>query len=155
LRPNRQHAVHVARVRVDPDTGHIQPLRYVMVQDVGRAINPATVEGQIHGGGAQGVGWGMYEAIVHDENGSPITGSLMDYTIPKASQLPELQAILVEVPSPIGPYGARPVGEPPVIPGAAVIANAVHAATGARITELPLTAERVGTALLEQGRRDA
>jgi CO/xanthine dehydrogenase Mo-binding subunit len=142
--------VHIARVRVDPETGRIQPLRYVVVQDVGRAINPATVEAQIHGGGAQGVGWGMYEAIVHDDAGTPITASLMDYTIPKASQLPELEAILVEVPSTIGPYGAKPVGEPPVIPGGAVIANAVHAATGARITELPLTPERVQKALQQQ-----
>ncbi len=87
---------------------------------------------------------------MHDEAGTPITGSLMDYTIPKASQLPELEAILVEVPSTIGPYGARPVGEPPVIPGGAVIANAVHAATGVRITDLPLTPERVQKALREQ-----
>jgi len=85
----------------------------------------------------------MYEAIVHDEAGTRITGSLMDYTIPKASQLPELEAITIEVPSTNGPYGARPVGEPPVIPGGAVIANAVHAATGARVTEIPTHAERV------------
>jgi CO/xanthine dehydrogenase Mo-binding subunit len=139
--------VHIARVRVDPETGRVEPVRYVIVQDVGRAINPATVEGQILGGGAQGVGWGLYEAIVHDESGTPITSSLMDYTIPKASQLPELEAILVEVPSTIGPYGAKPVGEPPIIPGGAVIANAVHAASGARITELPLTPEKVQRAL--------
>jgi CO/xanthine dehydrogenase Mo-binding subunit len=141
--------VHIARVRVDPETGRIEPVRYVIVQDVGRAINPATVEAQIHGGGAQGVGWGMYEAIVHDEGGTPITASLMDYAIPKASQVPELEAILVEVPSTIGPFGAKPVGEPPVIPGGAVIANAVHAATGARVTELPVTPERVQRALRE------
>jgi CO/xanthine dehydrogenase Mo-binding subunit len=139
--------VHIARVRVDPETGHVEPLRYVIVQDVGKAINPATVEAQIHGGGAQGVGWGMYEAIVHDDAGTPITASLMDYTIPKASQLPELEAILVEVPSKIGPFGAKPVGEPPIIPGGAVIANAVHDAVGARVTELPLTPERVRSAM--------
>jgi CO/xanthine dehydrogenase Mo-binding subunit len=139
--------VHVARVRVDVETGRIEPLRYVIVQDVGRAINPALVEAQIHGGGAQGVGWGMYEEIVHDATGTPVTASLMDYTIPKARQIPELEAILVEVPSTIGPYGAKPVGEPPIIPGGAVIANAVHAAVGARITELPLTPERVQRAI--------
>ncbi|MBV9175079.1 MAG: xanthine dehydrogenase family protein molybdopterin-binding subunit [Chloroflexi bacterium] len=143
--------VHIARVRVDPELGRIQPLRYVVVQDVGKAINPALVEAQIHGGGAQGVGWGMYEEIVHDDSGTPITASLMDYTIPKASQLPELQAILVEVPSKIGPFGAKPVGEPPIIPGGAVIANAVHAATGARVTELPLSSERVRKALETNG----
>jgi CO/xanthine dehydrogenase Mo-binding subunit len=142
--------VHVARVRVDPETGRVEPVRYVVVQDVGRAINPATVEEQIHGGGAQGVGWGVYEEIVHDESGTPITSSFMDYTVPKARQIPELEAVLVEVPSSIGPYGAKPVGEPPVIPGGAVIANAVAAATGARVTELPLTPERVRNAMSQQ-----
>jgi CO/xanthine dehydrogenase Mo-binding subunit len=141
--------VHIARVRVDAETGRVEPLRYVIVQDVGRAINPALVEAQIHGGGAQGVGWGMYEEIIHDDSGAPITASLMDYTIPKARQIPELEAVLVEVPSTIGPYGAKPVGEPPIIPGGAVMANAVHAAVGVRITELPLTPERVQRALQE------
>jgi CO/xanthine dehydrogenase Mo-binding subunit len=139
--------VHVARVRVDPETGRVEPVRYVVVQDVGRAINPSLVEEQIHGGGAQGVGWAVYEEIVHDESGAPITASFMDYTVPKARQIPELEAVLVEVPSPIGPYGAKPVGEPPVIPGGAAIANAVAAACGARVTELPLTPERVRNAM--------
>jgi CO/xanthine dehydrogenase Mo-binding subunit len=141
--------VHIARVRVDPDTGRVEPLRYVVVQDVGRAINPALVEEQIHGGGAQGVGWAVYEEIVHDESGTPITASFMDYTVPKARQLPELDVVLVEVPSPIGPYGAKPVGEPPVIPGGAAVANAVADAVGARVTELPLTPERVRRAMQE------
>jgi CO/xanthine dehydrogenase Mo-binding subunit len=144
--------VHVARVHVDPDTGRVEPIRYVVVQDVGRAINPSLVEEQIHGGGAQGVGWAVYEEIVHDESGTPITSSFMDYTVPKARQIPELEAILVEVPSPIGPFGAKPVGEPPVIPGGAAIANAVAAACGARVTELPLTPERVRRAM-ENGSR--
>jgi CO/xanthine dehydrogenase Mo-binding subunit len=143
--------VHVARVRVDPETGRVEPLTYVVVQDVGRAINPATVEEQIHGGGAQGVGWAVYEEIVHDESGTPITASFMDYTVPKASQIPHLEAVLVEVPSAIGPYGAKPVGEPPIIPGGAVIANAVAAAVGARVTELPLTPERVRRAMQRNG----
>jgi len=139
--------VHVARVRVDPETGRVQPIRYIVVQDVGKAINPATVEEQIHGGGAQGVGWAIYEEIVHDASGTPMTASFMDYTVAKASQTPELEAVLVEVPSAIGPYGAKPVGEPPVIPGGAVIANAVFAACGARVSELPLTPERVRQAM--------
>src|SRR5918911_1263673 len=142
--------VHIARVRVDPDTGRVEPVRYIVVQDVGRAINPSLVEEQIHGGGAQGVGWAVYEEIVHDDSGAPITASFMDYTVPKARQIPELEAVLVEVPSPIGPYGAKPVGEPPVIPGGAAIANAVAAAVGARVTELPLTPERVLRAMAEQ-----
>jgi CO/xanthine dehydrogenase Mo-binding subunit len=139
--------VHIARVRVDPETGRVTPLRYVIVQDVGRAINPALVEAQIHGGGAQGVGWAIYEQIVHDDAGTPVTASLMDYAIPKARQVPELDVAIVEVPSTIGPYGAKPVGEPPVIPGGACIANAVRNAVGVRVTELPLTSERVMQAI--------
>jgi CO/xanthine dehydrogenase Mo-binding subunit len=142
--------VHVARVRVDPETGYVEPVRYVVVQDVGKAINPSLVEEQLHGGGAQGVGWALYEGMVHDESGTPITASFMDYTVAKAYQTPELEAVLVEVPSAVGPYGAKPVGEPPVIPGGAAVANAVFAASGARVTELPITPERVRRAMATQ-----
>jgi CO/xanthine dehydrogenase Mo-binding subunit len=140
-------AVHIARVRVDPESGHIEPLRYVAIQDVGRAINPAAVEAQMHGGAVQGVGWGLFEQLVFDEQGTPITGSLMDYTVPKASQSPSLEAVLVEVPSKLGPFGAKGVGEPPVIPCGAAWANAVRDACGARMTELPITPERVWQAM--------
>ncbi len=144
-------AVHVVRVRVDPDTGHVTPLRFVSIQDVGRAINPATVEGQIQGGALQAVGWGLFERIVYGEDGTPITASLQDYPIPTASQSPELEVVLVEVPSKRGPYGAKGVGEPPVIPGAAAIANAVRDASGARVTALPITPERVFRAQRDEG----
>ena len=140
-------AVHIARLRVDRDTGRVQPLRFVSIQDVGRAINPATVESQMHGGAVQAVGWGLYERMLWDDQGTPLTASLMDYTIPKASQSPGLETRLVEVPSEFGPFGAKGVGEPPVIPGAAALANAVRDACGARITELPLTPERVMRAM--------
>jgi CO/xanthine dehydrogenase Mo-binding subunit len=140
-------AVHIARVRVDPETGRVEPVRYVSIQDVGRAINPATVESQLHGGAVQAVGWGLYERIVWDESGTPITASLMDYVLPKASQSPQIDALLVQVPSEHGPYGAKGVGEPPVIPGAAALANAVRAACGARVTSIPITPERVRAAL--------
>ena len=139
--------VHVVRVRVDEETGRVEPLRYVVVQDVGRAINPATVEAQLHGGAVQGVGWGLLERMVFDDQGSPMTASLMDYAIPKATQTPEVETVLVEVPSRVGPFGAKGVGEPPVIPGAAALANAVYAACGARVTEIPLTSERVRQAI--------
>jgi CO/xanthine dehydrogenase Mo-binding subunit len=140
-------AVHLARVRVDPETGRVSPVKYIAIQDVGRAINPALVEDQMHGGAVQGAGWGLYEQIVFDDNGTPITGSFMDYTVPKASQSPSLDAVLVEVPSVLGPFGAKGVGEPPVIPGGAAWANAVRDACGVRVTELPITAERVWRAL--------
>ena len=101
----------------------------------------------MHGGAVQGVGWGLYEQIVFDEQGTPITGSFMDYTLPKARQSPQLETIMVEVPSILGPFGAKGVGEPPVIPGPAAWANAVRDACGARVTELPLTSERVRRAI--------
>jgi CO/xanthine dehydrogenase Mo-binding subunit len=139
--------VNVARVRVDPETGRVEPLRFIAIQDVGRAINPATVEGQMQGGAVQATGWGLYERILWDEQGTPLTASLMDYAIPKASQSPDLDTRLVEVPSKLGPFGAKGVGEPPVIPGAAALANAIRDACGARLTELPITSERVQQAL--------
>ena len=140
-------AVHVARVHVDPDNGRAQPVSYVAVQDVGKAINPAAVESQMIGGAVQGVGWGLFEQLVFDEQGTPITGSFMDYTVPKASQSPTVDAQMVEIPSELGPFGAKGVGEPPVIPCAGAWANAIHDATGARVTQLPMTPERIWRAM--------
>lgn len=140
-------AVHVVRVRVDPDTGRVTPVNYVCVQDAGRALNPAAVEGQMMGGAAQCVGWGLLEEMVFDASATPLTASLLDYALPRATQVPPMEPVVVEVASKIGPYGARPVGEPPVIPGAAAIANAVRDACGARVTDLPLTSERVFSAM--------
>jgi len=138
---------HIVKVRVDEETGKVTPLRYVAVQDVGFALNPLLVEGQIHGGVAQGVGWGLYEALRYDENGELLTASLMDYTLPRADQLPRIEPVLVQHPSPHGPFGARGIGEPPITAGAAALANAVRDATGARITDLPLREETVWRAL--------
>jgi CO/xanthine dehydrogenase Mo-binding subunit len=141
-------AVHVVRVHVDEETGRVVPLNYVAIQDVGTAINPAAVEGQLEGGAVQAVGWGLFEGIAWDDQGTPTTASLMDYAIPKATQSPSLGTVLVHVPSEQGPYGAKGVGEPPVIPGAAALANAVFEAVGARVRELPMTSERVLGAML-------
>ena len=111
---------------------------YVAVQDVGFAINPAAVEGQIQGGVAQGIGWALYEGISYDEDGQPQAASLLDYTLPRARMIPNMEVVLVEVASDAGPYGAKGVGEPPAIPGAAAIANAIKDASGARLTSLPI-----------------
>ena len=140
-------SAHLARVRVDTETGAVEVLDYVASQDVGRAINPAAIDGQIIGAVAQGVGWGLYEQMVHDESGQVVTGSLLDYVLPRAAAVPQVDTRLVEVPSPDGPFGARGVGEPPVIPVAAALANAIAAATGVRLTELPITSERLWQAL--------
>lgn len=136
-------AAHLARVHVDRDTGFVRVLDYVSVQDVGCAINPAGIEDQVRGGVAQGVGWALYEELVYDDTGQLRTGSFADYGIPSVADIPPIDAVLVEVPFPDGPLGARGVGEPPVVPGAAAIANAIFDATGVRPADLPMTPERV------------
>ena len=141
------YATHIAKVAVDPETGEVHVLDYVAVQDVGFAINPAEVEGQICGGVTQGLGWALYEGLVYDENGQALTSTLMDYAVPYSVDVPNITPVLVEVPSALGPFGAKGVGEPPVVPVAATIANAVFDAVGVRVTQLPITAERVFEAL--------
>jgi CO/xanthine dehydrogenase Mo-binding subunit len=133
---------HVVRVAVDRETGRVRSTDYLSVQDVGFALNPLLVEGQLHGGAAQGLGIGLHEALRHDEAGQLLTGTLMDYDLPKATAVPPVTAHLLETPS-HGPYGARGVGEPPIIAGAAAAANAIRAATGAQPASLPLDAETV------------
>ncbi|HLX57862.1 MAG TPA: molybdopterin cofactor-binding domain-containing protein, partial [Ktedonobacteraceae bacterium] len=140
-------AAHLAKVAVDPETGEVRVLDYIAAQDVGRAINPAEVEGQIHGGVVQGIGWALFEGMLYDENGQLLTSTLMDYALPHCEDVPTITSLLVEVPSELGPFGAKGVGEPPVVPVAAAIANAIRDAVGARLTEIPMTPERVFAAL--------
>lgn len=140
-------AAHLARVAVDPETGEVRVLDYLAAQDVGRAINLAEVEGQIHGGVVQGIGWALCEEMAYDQHGQPLTATLMDYALPHSQDAPTILPLLAEVPSTLGPFGARGVGEPPVVPVAAAIANAVQDATGVRMTQLPMTPERVFAAL--------
>ena len=140
-------AAHVAHVKVDPETGEVQVLDYLAVQDVGFAINPAEVEGQVHGGVTLGLGWALYEQMVYDENAALISGSLMDYAIQVAPQVPPIQTELVYVPSVDGPFGAKGVGEPPIVPGGATIGNAIYDAIGVRVNELPATPERLVQAI--------
>jgi CO/xanthine dehydrogenase Mo-binding subunit len=140
----------IAHVAVDPDTGEVEVLDLVAIQDVGRALNPALVEEQVHGGVGQGIGWALHEAMRWSESGQPLNPSFLDYDLPKASQLPPIAVELVEVPSPIGPFGAKGVGEPPVVPTAAAIANAIADAIGVHLSELPITPERVLAALRDR-----
>ena len=130
---------HICDVEVDPDTGHITILRYTAVQDVGRAIHPGYVEGQLQGGAAQGIGWALNEAYLYDKDGRVENPGFLDYRVPVASDLPMIDAILVEVPNPTHPFGVRGVGEVPIIPPLAAVNNAVAAATGVRFTALPLS----------------
>jgi CO/xanthine dehydrogenase Mo-binding subunit len=129
---------HVCRVRADLETGRWQIVGYLAVHDVGRAINPAAVEAQIHGGVMQSIGRALGEVMVHDPDGAPRTASFLDYELPTVDQAPEIQIELLEIPAPMGPLGAKGIGEPPAIPGPAVIANALRDATGIRFTELPI-----------------
>ncbi len=140
-------AVHLVRVAVDPETGEVRVLDYVAAQDVGKAINPAEVVGQIHGGVTQGIGWALFEGFEYDEDGQLLTSTMMDYALPHSRDVPTITPILVEIPSSPGPFGAKGVGEPPVVPGAGAIANAIYDAVGARVTQLPMKPERVFNAI--------
>jgi CO/xanthine dehydrogenase Mo-binding subunit len=137
------YTVHLAKVAVDLETGEVRILDYVAIQDVGCAINPALVEGQIHGGVTQGLGWALFENVVYDERGQLLTSNLMDYALPHSVDVPNIQTVLLEIPSDLGPFGAKGVGEPPVVPVGAAIANAIFAAAGVRMTHLPITRERL------------
>ncbi|HYR72774.1 MAG TPA: xanthine dehydrogenase family protein molybdopterin-binding subunit [Candidatus Acidoferrum sp.] len=141
-------AAQLARLEVDADTGEVTILDFVIVQDVGKAINPMGVEGQMQGGAVQSLGMALTEGLLFDDSGRLTNPSLLDYRKLTAADLPNLETIIVEVPAPAGPFGARGVGEPPIIPAPAAIANAIQNATGARLTELPMNPERIALALV-------
>ncbi|TMF09033.1 MAG: xanthine dehydrogenase family protein molybdopterin-binding subunit [Chloroflexi bacterium] len=130
--------VHIARVRLDRETGAYQLTGYAAIQDVGHAINPPEVEAQVHGGATQSIGRALGEQLVYDSDGQLRSGSFLDYELPAADQIPNIDVRLVEVPSPVGPLGAKGVGEPPAIPGTAAVANAVSRAAGVRVREVPI-----------------
>jgi len=130
-------AAHIVDVEVDPETGKVKILRYTAIQDVGRAIHPGYVESQIQGGVAQGVGMALSEEYWYDEQGTMRNSSLLDYRMPTTLDLPNIDVVLVEVPNPGHPYGVRGVGEVPIVPPLAAVANAIADATGARIQRLP------------------
>ena len=135
-------AVHAAEVEVDEETGKVKVLSYAAAQDAGLAINPALVEGQMQGAVVQGIGWALSENCVFRE-GVMENASLLDYRMPTAADAPFIDAMLVEVSSGLPPYGMRGVGEPPLVPALAAMANAIQSAVGVRLTELPMTPEAV------------
>ena len=138
---------HVCDVEVDPDTGRVTVLRYTAVQDVGRAIHPSYVEGQLQGGAAQGIGWALNEEYVYSEAGTLENPGFLDYRVPVASDLPMIDTVLVEVPNPRHPYGVRGVGEVPIVPPLAAVANAIYHACGVRMNDLPASPPRLLAAL--------
>jgi CO/xanthine dehydrogenase Mo-binding subunit len=137
-------------VAVDPETGQVTLTRLTTAQDVGKAINPLSVEGQIQGASVQSVGVALWEEVMYDEEGQVRNPGLLDYRMPTASDIPMIETIIVEVPSRDGPYGAKGVGEVSIMTPVTAIANAVAAAIGTRICELPITPERVWRALKDQ-----
>jgi CO/xanthine dehydrogenase Mo-binding subunit len=138
---------HLCDVEVDPETGHVTILRYTAAQDVGKAIHPAYVEGQVQGGAVQGIGWALNEEYVFDAHGRMENAGFLDYRVPVASDLPMIDTVLVEVPNPRHPFGAKGVGEVPIVPPLAAVANAVSAAIGVRMRDLPLSPPRVRAAV--------
>jgi len=141
---------HIVDVRVDLETGKVDIVRYTAVQDAGKAIHPSAVEGQMQGGATQGIGWALFEEYVFDQ-GLMRNPTFLDYRLPTALDVPMIDTVIVEVPASDGPYGVRGVGEVPIVPPVAAIANAVYRATGVRIRELPITPERVWRALAAAG----
>ncbi|MGH7278686.1 MAG: molybdopterin cofactor-binding domain-containing protein, partial [Candidatus Rokuibacteriota bacterium] len=142
--PTFSGAVHVATVEVDAATGRVAITRYVLVEDCGPVINPMIVEGQIHGAVAQGIGEALLEEIVHDADGQLLTGTLMDYALPRAADVPSFEIGHLETPSPLMPGGAKGMGEGGTIGAPAAIANAVADAVGplgVRIVSLPIHAQ--------------
>src|SRR6202008_2953732 len=140
-------------VEVDPETGKVTILRFVAAQDVGCAIHPSYVEGQIQGGVAQGIGWALNEEYIYDKNGRLDNAGFLDYRVPVSSDMPMIEPILVEVPNPGHPYGAKGVGEVNIVPPMAAIANAIERAVGRRLTELPMSPPKV-LAAIDDGKTD-
>jgi CO/xanthine dehydrogenase Mo-binding subunit len=146
-------ATQFCDVEVDPETGKVTILRFVAAQDVGTAIHPSYVEGQIQGGVVQGIGWALHEEYIYDKQGRLDNAGFLDYRCPVASDLPMIEPILVEVPNPVHPYGAKGVGEVNICPPMAAIANAIDHAIGRRLTELPMSPPKVRAAL-DMGQAD-
>ena len=137
---------HICDVAVDKETGKVEIIRYTAIQDVGKAIHPSYVEGQIQGGAVQGIGWALSEEYIYNDKGLMENPGFLDYRCPVASDLPMIEAVLVEVPNPRHPFGAKGVGEVPIVPPLAAVANAVRSATGLRMADLPISPPKLRAA---------
>jgi carbon-monoxide dehydrogenase large subunit len=149
------NAFHVCEVEVDPETGGVTLLRYVAAQDSGRLINPLIAEGQVHGGVVHGIGNALFEWMRYDDQAQPLTTTLADYLLPAATEMPPIEIVFNETPSPINPLGVKGIGESATIPVAAAVVAAVEDALapfGVRIAEAPLTPVRVAELVDAAGR---
>jgi CO/xanthine dehydrogenase Mo-binding subunit len=144
------YATHICDVEVDKETGQVTILRYTAVQDVGRAIHPSYVEGQIQGGVAQGIGWALNEEYIYDKDGHLENAGFLDYRVPVCSDLPMIEAVMVEVPNPRHPFGVKGVGEVPIVPPMAAVANAICDAIGVRMPDLPISPPKLRAAIDRQ-----
>ncbi|MDE2597755.1 MAG: xanthine dehydrogenase family protein molybdopterin-binding subunit [Sphingomonadales bacterium] len=144
-------AVHICDTEVDPETRQVRVARYTAVQDVGRAIHPSYVEGQMQGGAVQGIGWALNEGYVHDAGGRVANAGFLDYRMPVASDLPMIDTVMIEVPNPAHPFGVKGVGEAPIVPPLGAVANAVSRAAGVRLRDLPMSPDRVHAAIAAKG----
>jgi len=143
------YGTHGVEVEVDKETGQVKILKYVAAHDVGRAINPMLLEGQVYGGAAMGIGYALTEQLIL-KNGKVINPDFRDYKILTAADVPNIEAVVIETDDPSGPFGAKGIGEPGLVPTAPAIANAIYDAVGVRIKELPITPEKVLAALKEK-----
>jgi len=134
---------HLCDIEVDRETGCSRIVRYTTIQDAGKAVHPSYVEGQMQGGAVQGIGWALNEEYLWDDEGVVSNPGFLDYRMPVASDLPMIDTVMIEVPNPTHPYGVRGVGESPIVPPLATVANAVRSATGVRFGTLPLSPPRV------------
>ena len=147
-------AVHIVDVEVDPETGKVDILRYTALQDAGKAIHPGYVEGQMQGGVSQGIGWALNEEYVFNDKGQMVNSSFLDYRMPTSLDVPMIDTVIVEVANPGHPYGARGVGEIPIVPPLAAIANAIHGAIGIRMRNLPMSPGNILNALWQKQKAD-
>ena len=144
-------AMHMVDVEVDPDTGKVEVLRYTALQDVGKAMHPSYVEGQLQGGAVQGIGWALNEEYYFDDAGRMLNSSFLDYRMPISLDVPMIDTVLIEVANPGHPYGVRGVGEACIVPPMAAVANAISDAIGVRMTELPMSPAKIVAALENKG----
>ena len=147
------YGAHGAEVHVDRETGQVRILRYIAAHDVGKAINPMMLEGQIYGGGLMGIGYALGETMVYDK-GHLKNGNFLDYKVLTAMDVPPVEAVIVETDEQDGPFGAKGIGEPGLVPTAPALANAIYDAVGVRIKDLPITPEKILRALREKDRKE-
>ena len=148
------HSANIVDVEVDPETGKVTILRCTAFQDVGKAIHPSYVEGQIQGGTVQGIGWALNEEYYMSDDGRLLNSSLLDYRMPVSLDVPMIDPVIVEVPNPGHPFGVRGAGEAPLVPPMAAVANAIYRAIGVRMRELPMSPGSIAKALEEKSAAD-